>query len=263
MKQTKQNRPPDEVSLPSIPRKLPGVLYAKTAMTPSDIQRQLDNPFWSSLSTRHAHIAQGGTLARRYPPAIAPHAGLPGVGPENVAALQTLVEIGDDMGIAGPFVPRLPGNWETQLETRLTQMIRTDTSPLPQGDVDVSVLGAGDVTEMLALVELTNPGPFRPRVIELGTFLGIRERGRLVAMAGERMWIGDFREVSGVCTHPDARGRGYARALMGRIINWMLRAGQTPFLHARSANTPTIDLYRSLGFVRRAELPLLYAKRMS
>ena len=246
-----------------MPRRLDGVLYAKVAMTPSDAQRELDNPFWSSLITRHAHIAQGGTLARRYPPAISPHAGLPGVGPENVAALETLVEIGDEMGTAGPFVPRLPGNWETQFESRLTQMIRTDTSPLPQGDVDVSTLGAGDIAEILALIELTQPGPFRSRAIELGTFLGIREGGRLVAMAGERMWIGDFREVSAVCTHPDARGRGYARALMGRVINRMLRAGETPFLHVRTSNTQAIDIYRTLGFVRRAEFPLLYAKRMS
>jgi predicted GNAT family acetyltransferase len=113
------------------------------------------------------------------------------------------------------------------------------------------------------LVEVTSPGPFRSRAIELGRFLGIREAGRLVAMAGERMWIGDFREISAVCTHPDARGRGYARALMGRVINRMLRAGETPFLHVRSSNARAIDIYRTLGFVRRAEFPLQYAKRMS
>jgi len=233
------------------------------AMTPLDIQRELDNPFWSSLATRHADIAQGGTLARRYPPAISPIAGLPGVGPANIAALEALVEIDDDIGTAGPFVPALPGNWETLDESRLTQMIRIDPSPLPEGDVDTSVLGARDVAEILALIELTKPGPFRSRTIELGTYIGIREGGRLVAMAGERTWVGDFREVSAVCTHPHAQGRGFARALMGRVINRMLRAGQTPFLHVRSNNTQAIDIYRGLGFVRRAEYPLLYAKRTS
>jgi len=231
-------------------------------MTPSDIQRELDNPFWSTLTTRHAHIAQGGTLARRYPVAISPIAALPGDGPANVAALEALVEIGDDMGTVGPFVPTLPGNWETLHESGITQMIRVDRSPLPEGDVDASILGAADVAEMLALVELTKPGPFRSRTIELGTYRGIREGGRLVAMAGERSWVGDFREVSAICTHPGARGRGYARALIGRVINRMLRAGETPFLHVESSNLAAIAIYVALGFVRRTEYPLLHAKRI-
>jgi len=232
-------------------------------MTAPDIQRELDNPFWSSLTTRHAHIAQGGTLARRYPVAISPIAGLPGVAPANVAALEALVEVGDDMGIVAPFVPTLPANWETLYESQITQMIRADNSPLPEGAVEASILGVADVAEMLALVELTKPGPFRPRTIELGTYLGIREGGRFVAMAGERTWVGDFREVSAICTHPDAQRRGYARALMGRVINRMLRAGETPFLHVESSNRRAIDVYLALGFVRRTELRLLHAKRIS
>jgi ribosomal protein S18 acetylase RimI-like enzyme len=232
------------------------------AMTASDIQIELDNPFWSSLTTRHAHFAQGGMLARRYPAAISPLAGLPGVEPANVAALEALVKIGDDMAIVGPLVPTLPKNWETLYESRITQMIRVDRSPLPEGDVDASILGAADVAEMLALVELTKPGPFRPRTIELGTYVGIRERGRLVAMTGERTWVGDFREVSAICTHPDAQQRGYARALIGRVINRMLRAGETPILHVESKNLRAIDIYLALGFVRRTDFRLLHARRM-
>jgi ribosomal protein S18 acetylase RimI-like enzyme len=232
-------------------------------MTASDNQRELDNPFWSSLTTRHAHFAQGGTLARRYPADISPIAALPGAGAASVAALEALVEIGDDMGTVGPFVPALRRNWETLYESQITQMIRVDRSPLPVGDVDASILGPADVAEMLALVELTKPGPFRRRTIELGTYVGIREGGRLVAMAGERTWVGDFREVSAVCTHPDAQGRGYARALTGRVINRMLRAGETPILHVESSNLRAIDIYLALGFVRRTEFPLLHAKRIS
>lgn len=230
-------------------------------MASSDIQPELDNPFWSSLTSRHAHFAQGGTLARRYLPAISPLAGLPGVGPKNIAALEALVEIGDDMAIVGPLVPTLPENWETLYESQIAQMIRVDRSPLPEGDVDASVLGAADVAEMLALVELTKPGPFRPRTIELGAYLGIGEGGRLVAMAGERTWVGHVREVSAICTHPDAQGRGYARALMGRVINRMLRAGEIPFLHVESRNRRAIDLYLALGFTRRTEFRLLHARR--
>jgi predicted GNAT family acetyltransferase len=81
-------------------------------------------------------------------------------------------------------------------------------------------------------------------------------------MAGERLWIDDFREVSAVCTHPDVQGRGYARALIARVVNAMMRAGQTPMLHVESANKRAIELYSSLGFGRRSELSLLYARRL-
>jgi ribosomal protein S18 acetylase RimI-like enzyme len=222
----------------------------------------LDNPFWSCLATRHAHLALGGTLARRYPADISPIAGLPAVAGANVAALEALVDVGDDMGLVGPCVPALASNWETLHAAELTQLFRVDRSPLPEREDDVVVLGAAEVPEMLALVERTQPGPFRARTVELGRYIGIREGGRLVAMAGERTWIGDFREVSAVCTHPDAQGRGYARALIARVVNRMLRAGETPFLHVESANSRAIDVYLGLGFVRRTRFPLLAAKRI-
>ena len=231
-------------------------------MTASDIERQLDAPIWSCLTTRHAHFAHGATLARRYPASISPIGALAGVGPAHVAALEALVEVGDDVGTFAPSVPALPANWETLYGSRVTQMIRTNRSPLPEGNAGVSTLGATDVAEMLALVDLAKPGPFRPRTIELGTYVGIRDGGRLVAMAGERMWVGSFREVSAVCTHPDAQGRGYARMLTGRVVNRMLRAGETPFLHVESKNQRAIDLYLALGFVRRTEFPLLHVKRI-
>jgi predicted GNAT family acetyltransferase len=222
----------------------------------------LDNPFWTCLATRHSHFALGGPLARRYPCDISPIAGMSGATPVHVAALETLVDVDDDIGLVGPHVPVLSSRWQTLHASELTQMLRTDPSPLPETDADVSALAAADVPEMLALVERTQPGPFRKRTIELGCFWGIRRGGRLVAMAGERTWIGDFREVSGVCTDPEAQGRGHARTLIARVVNRMLHAGEMPFLHVESANTRAIDLYRGLGFVRRTRFPLLAAKRI-
>jgi ribosomal protein S18 acetylase RimI-like enzyme len=231
-------------------------------VTPSDIERELDNPVWSCLTTRHAHLASGGPLARRYPTAFSPIAAVSGTSSAHVAALEALVDVGDDMGTFGMLVPALSARWETLRDSRLTQMIRTDRSPLPEADFGASPLGPADVSEMLALVDLAQPGPFRPRTIELGAYFGIRERGRLVAMAGERMWIGNWRELSAVCTHPEARGRGCARALIGLLVNRMLRAGRTPILHVESSNVRAIDTYRALGFVARVELPLLHARRI-
>jgi len=228
----------------------------------ADSERELDNPFWASLAGRHAHLALGGALARCYPADFSPLSGLSAAEPENVAALASLVEAGGDVAFTGAFVPTLARGWETLFASRLTQMIRVDRAPLPEDGADAVILGAADVADMIELVELTKPGPFRTRTIELGTYIGIRERGRLVAMAGERTWIGNCRELSAVCTHPDAQGRGYARALIARAVNRMLRAGETPFLHVESSNRRAIELYLALGFVKRAEFPLLYAKRI-
>ena len=231
-------------------------------MTSSDAERQLDNPIWSCLTSRHAHFSNGGPLARRYLSTISPIGAIPGTGPADVAALEAVFEVGEDVAMFASSVPKLSANWETLYASRLAQMIRADRSPLAEGDADVSTLGPADVADMLALVELTKPGPFRTRTVELGTYIGIREGGRLVAMAGERMWVGCFREVSAVCTHPDAQGRGYARALIGRVVNRMLRAGETPFLHVDCINVRAIEMYRALGFTLRAEYPLLYARRI-
>lgn len=232
-------------------------------MDRSDLELALDNPVWSCLTTRHAHLALGDALARRYPPDISPIAGLPTNNAESVAALEPLVAVGDDMGVIGPFSPSLSPAWEVLFEAAITQMIRADRAPLPEGDGGVLELGAADVDEMRALVELTQPGPFRTRTIELGRFIGVREGGRLIAMAGERMWVADGREVSGVCTHPDVQGRGYARSLIAHVVNGMQLAGQTPFLHVLSANARAIELYRTLGFVQRAEFQLTHAKRIA
>jgi len=230
-------------------------------MIASDLRRALDNPFWSSLTTGHAHFALGGALARRYPAAISPIAGLAAPEPANVSALETIVDAGDDMATVARSMPKLPPHWEILYESPLTQMIRNKQAPLPENDVDASTLGPADVPEMLALVELTKPGPFRLRTIELGTYIGLRQSGRLVAMAGERLWIDTCREVSAVCTNPDVQGLGYAKALIARVVNGMMRAAQTPILHVESANKRAIELYLALGFVRRAELSLLYARK--
>jgi predicted GNAT family acetyltransferase len=187
---------------------------------------------------------------------------LPDKASANISALEALVDIGDDVAMTGSCVPALAGTWEMLVASELTQMLRTDVRPLPEGDADVVALGAADVPEMLALVERMQPGPFRRRTIELGHYIGIRERGRLVAMAGERTQIGAFHEVSAVCTYPEAQGRGYARALVARVVNRMLQAGETPYLHVESAKAAAIALYRRLGFVERARFPLLAAKRL-
>jgi predicted GNAT family acetyltransferase len=115
-------------------------------------------------------------------------------------------------------------------------------------------LTSADAPAMVELAELTEPGPFRLRTLELGTFFGILDGGRLLAMAGKRMHLPGLVEVSAVCTHPEARGRGYARLLMSCVMEEILAAGKTPFLHALASNAGAIRVYEDLGFRLRRRL---------
>jgi ribosomal protein S18 acetylase RimI-like enzyme len=228
----------------------------------------LDNPVWSSLATRHAHLAQCGAPGRpgepralRYPPDYSPLSATLGTAAEDIAALHRLPAPGDDVIALAAQVGLPPPNWRVEHRIHALQMIRRDPTPLPQAGIEITPLTAIDAVDMIALVELTRPGPFRRRTVELGAFVGIREHGRLLAMAGERLWIGDHREVSGVCTHPHAQGRGLAAALMSHVINRMLRNGQVPFLHVESDNARALALYERLGFVKRTDFSLVHATR--
>jgi predicted GNAT family acetyltransferase len=123
-------------------------------------------------------------------------------------------------------------------------------------EVALEKLGAADSEEMLELTALTKPGPFDKRTHELGTYLGIRRDGQLVAMAGERLKVPGYTEVSAVCTHPEHVGRGYARVLMTEVMRSIRERWEKSFLHVREDNDHAIGLYEKLGFRRRARVHL-------
>jgi predicted GNAT family acetyltransferase len=135
---------------------------------------------------------------------------------------------------------------------------------IPPGETDIAFtpLGAADASEMVALASLTRPGPFFERTHELGGFIGVRVDGRLAAMAGERMKLPGFTEVSGVCVHPDFRGAGHARELSRLVASRIIARGETPFLHAFHDNTPAITLYEALGFRLRTMVQLTVLARL-
>ena len=97
-------------------------------------------------------------------------------------------------------------------------------------------------------LSVTKPGPFGPRTIELGHYIGIRRQGVLVAMAGERMRLDGFTEISGVCVEPAYRGHGFAADLVGSLASSIAARTEVPFLHVFSSNHAAIALYRKLRF---------------
>jgi len=224
----------------------------------------LDNPIWSALTTEHAALALGGNKARRYPEEIGPLSGMPEQTNEGYDALAALVSAGD---IAVLFLcepPRVPAGWTLVRGGELVQMVALQPKMVPcaaRDGVEVRELAAGDAPAMVELAKLTEPGPFRLRTMELGTFFGIFDAGRLLAMAGKRTQVPGFVEVSGVCTHPDARGRGYARLLMSWVMEEIVGEGKTPFLHAFGDNYGAIRVYEALGFQLRRTFELAAVKR--
>jgi len=224
-------------------------------------QEPLDNPIWNTLSTEHASLALGDGRARRYPAEIGPLSGIPDQSPENYARLRELAGK-HPVGLFSIEPYRIPSGWQRMRGGELVQMIRTSAPAHlagTNGRPAFRQLTAGDAPAMVALAELTEPGPFRLRTHELGNFYGIFHSDTLVAMSGKRMHLPGLVELSGVCTHPDARGRGYAAHLMSVVIDEIESEGKTPFLHA-FADNPAIRLYERLGFRIRQRFELAIIK---
>lgn len=216
----------------------------------------LDIPAWSALNGRHAPFAlvQGG--ARRYHPELGVFAALGDRTPETVAALAALVAAHGDVAFLEAAPPPVGPGLRVVSQDLGVQMVGTQLRRGATPDTPFRALGDADAAAMLALATLTEPGPFFARTHQLGTFLGIEQDGRLLAMAGERMKPDGFTEISGVCTHPEARGRGHARALICAVADRIRARGEVPFLHAYASNDGAIALYRSLGFVVRREVQM-------
>jgi ribosomal protein S18 acetylase RimI-like enzyme len=220
----------------------------------------LDRPAWNALTGGWAPLALGDARALRIEPDHGFFAAPADFAPESIAALPALPGAEGEMWLveAAPL-PALPGLTILR-EADVCQMVAGAITP-GEPDFAVEVLGEADAAEMLALATLTRPGPFLGKTHRLGRFIGVKRDGRLVAMAGERMRMPGFAEVSGVCTHPDHRGRGYAAGLMRLVARRMLERGETPFLHAYAANEGAIGLYETLGFAVRRPIRLTVVTR--
>jgi len=213
----------------------------------------LDRPIWSALTTRQRDLAEGGTEARRFPVSIAPFADMVDMSLNSFAALGALLSGPEIAVLFTPDPVTAPPEFKVLLAETGEQMIGAPAEFSLSG-VEIVTLGASDVPAMMALIELTKPGPFAARTHELGTFLGIRVGGELVAMTGERMKPGNYTEMTAVCVHPDHRGRGYAQALLSAVSRQIVARGEVPFLHVFTNNHSAIALYRRQGMDIRRRL---------
>ncbi|GAB3743945.1 GNAT family N-acetyltransferase [Lysobacter olei] len=219
----------------------------------------LDNPFWSSLQTRHAHVAQRADGVARFPAEVAPFLGVAEGGLNADEALGTLVAPGESVYLLG-VTPQVPEGWTLEPFGPLAQMVCEVPLDVVAGP---QIIPLSDVhrADVLALTALVYPHYFRARTMELGRYFGIYEGDRLAAIIGERLGTDQHVEMSAICTHPDFLGRGLASRLTAFLTNDTLARGATPFLHVSPANTRAKALYEHLGYRVRAELPFFALRR--
>nr|WP_168047340.1 GNAT family N-acetyltransferase [Brevundimonas alba] len=221
----------------------------------------LDRPVWSALTGRVAPLAirreVGAGAALRLNPDVGVFVAAADASADSRTALNALcrrypgsgmVELED--GLMAPVLPDTP----VVSRSACVQMTAAALTPSAGSDLDVLTLDEADAEEMLALATLTKPGPFRRGTLRLGGFVGVRREGRLIAMAGERMKVEGFTELSGVCTHPDFRGQGLAGALSRVVVGRILERGEQAFLHAYAEHAATVAFYEGLGFGVRARM---------
>ena len=218
----------------------------------------LDRPVWHALTGRQAGFAVKAGRVVRFDPLASPFIACADDSPDTLAEVARLLDGGDDEAL---FFQRGPVPLPPRTARRgggIGVQLVAEGFAVTEPPVGIVALSEADAAAMLALATLTEPGPFRARTHLLSQFWGVKgEDGTLLAMAGERLKLPGMSELSGVCTHPDARGRGYAALLSRHVGSEIVRRGEVPFLHAWASNAGALRLYERLGFRVRCEVEAL------
>ncbi|HIF93995.1 MAG TPA: GNAT family N-acetyltransferase [Myxococcales bacterium] len=223
-------------------------------------EHPLDNPVWHALRGRLSRFAASHSTDElvHFDSEVSIFSAVETL---DDACWKRVAELVGPEGVCGFFrdvIPPSPAGWEEHFRAPCLQMIAADVAA-PSG-VEVVRLGADDAPEMLALANLTEPGPFAIRTFELGLYVGVRRNGDLLAMAGERFRVPGFVELSGVCTHPDVRGEGLAGELTLNVVQSIRAGGDEAMLHVLETNENAIRLYQKLGFVARRSVDVVFAQ---
>ena len=214
----------------------------------------LDRPVWNALTSAWTGLAEGDSRALRLDREHGVFGAAADGSPDSLAALAALIPgDGELWTVERPDWPTPPGTRVVRAAD-LVQMVCTELNSDLRHAFDIVDLSESDAPDMLALATLTRPGPYVRHTNRLGHFVGVRVNGELAAMAGERMKLPGWSEISAVCTHPAHRGRGYAGALMHVVAARMIARGETPWLTSYADNSDAIALYKKLGFRHRADM---------
>ncbi len=211
----------------------------------------LDNPAWEALNSVHAQFALGNANAKRYKSEVLPFTGCED---GSMVTLDPFIEAGESFFIIGDELPVMPSGCTIELELPCAQMLlRKPFAEIqsPGNSVVIEQMNASNAEEMHDLITAVQPGYYNKNTHMLGSYFGIRDGGRLVAMAGERMRINGFSELSAICTLPGYTGRGFAQQLIAKLCNLHASQNVVSFLHVALANQRAIQLYQHLGFEER------------
>jgi ribosomal protein S18 acetylase RimI-like enzyme len=213
----------------------------------------LDNPVWHALASHNQGLGNITEHAAHFDPAISPFAALAFPDPMCLSALYQMVSFNDTVIlVSNKKLDVHP--WNEIACVQGYQMLYHGPEYPDAGKADTHTLADEHISQMLTLTSLTKPGPYLSRTIDFGHYDGIFNEDTLIAMAGQRLHMPGFAEISAVCTHPAHLGKGYARHLLLRQVNRIQSAGEKPFLHVKSDNERAIKVYESLHFKIRTEI---------
>ncbi len=217
------------------------------------MEHVLDNPAWNALISGNSNLSNGNDAVKYFAQDVSPFVGLKEDSIQNLKLLHSLIpqELIVFISTKKMF---FPAEWKVLQCLEGFQMIYENSKLFEEVQMEIVPLEKKHVPQMLALTKLTNPGPFAERTIDFGYYHGIFDGEELVAMAGQRLHVFEYAEISAVCTHLNYLGKGYARQLLKYQINRIKAASEIPFLHVRNDNERAIRVYESLGFETRTQI---------
>jgi len=214
----------------------------------------LDNPVWEALCSQQKHFNKGNEILKYFPANVSPFVGLQHWDANDLQQLNHHLPIDRSFSVMITKEVQVPANFETIFTIPLYQLCCPVLKPFNHPAIVFRKLNNFDIPQMLELTEMTKPGPFYERTIDFGNYVGIFHNDQLIAMAGERLKVNGYTEVSAICTHPDFLGKGYASFLLSKISEQIIQEENIPFLHVKQDNSRAIEVYKKLGFQIRSDV---------